>query len=67
MIKIPNLPPDCRVVSRGLRPDQSAIARVEPTGAVTDKIATETWAAEPTLRYIRDYVAQTLKKAWAAY
>jgi len=30
---------------------------------VTDKIATDFWASEPTLRYIRDYVASTLKKA----
>jgi enoyl-CoA hydratase len=37
--------------------------RVERTGAATDKIATEIWAAESTLRYIRDYVASTLKKA----
>jgi enoyl-CoA hydratase len=37
--------------------------RVECTGAATDKIATDIWAAEPTLRYIRDYVASTLKKA----
>ena len=37
--------------------------RVERTGAAIDKIATEIWAAEPTLRYIRDYVASTLKKA----
>ena len=27
------------------------------------KIATDIWAAEPTLRYIRDYVARTLKRA----
>jgi enoyl-CoA hydratase len=37
--------------------------RIERTGAATDKIATDIWAAESTLRYIRDYVAQTLKKA----
>jgi enoyl-CoA hydratase len=37
--------------------------RIERTGTATDKIATDIWAAEPTLRYIRDYVAQTLKKA----
>ena len=37
--------------------------RIERTGATTDKIATDIWAAEPTLRYIRDYVASTLKKA----
>ena len=36
--------------------------RLEREGAATDKIATEIWAAEPTLRYIRDYVASTLKK-----
>jgi enoyl-CoA hydratase len=36
--------------------------RLERTGAATDKIATEIWAAEPTLAYVRDYVAQTLKK-----
>ena len=37
--------------------------RLERTGAATDKIAADIWAAEPTLRYIRDYVASTLKKA----
>jgi enoyl-CoA hydratase len=37
--------------------------RLERTGAATDKIAAGIWAAEPTLRYIRDYVASTLKKA----
>jgi enoyl-CoA hydratase len=37
--------------------------RLERTGAATDKIATEIWAAEPTLRHVRDYVARTLKKA----
>jgi enoyl-CoA hydratase len=37
--------------------------RLERTGAATDKIATEIWAAEPTLAYVRDYVARTLKKA----
>ena len=37
--------------------------RVERTGTATDKIATDIWAAESTLRYIRDYVASTLKKA----
>jgi enoyl-CoA hydratase len=36
--------------------------RLERTGAATDKIATEIWAAEPTLAYVRDYVARTLKK-----
>jgi enoyl-CoA hydratase len=36
---------------------------LERDGAATDKVATEIWAAESTLRYIRDYVAQTLKKA----
>jgi enoyl-CoA hydratase len=37
--------------------------RLERTGAATDKIATDIWGAEPTLRYIRDYVSSTLKKA----
>jgi len=37
--------------------------RLERTGAATDKIATEIWAAEPTLAYVRDYVVRTLKKA----
>ena len=37
--------------------------RLERTGAATDKIAADIWASESTLRYIRDYVAQTLKKA----
>jgi enoyl-CoA hydratase len=36
---------------------------LERDGAATDKVATEIWAAEPTMRYIRDYVASTLKKA----
>jgi enoyl-CoA hydratase len=37
--------------------------RLERGGAAIDKTAAEIWAAEPTLRYIRDYVARTLKKA----
>jgi hypothetical protein len=37
--------------------------RLDRSGAATDKIATEIWAAEPTLAYVRDYVASTLKKA----
>jgi enoyl-CoA hydratase len=37
--------------------------RLERDGTATDKVAAEIWAAEPTLRYIRDYVASTLKKA----
>ena len=66
MIKILNLPPDCRVVPLAGFLAQTKAAQLRAsnsTGAATDKIATETWAAEPTLRCIRDYVAQTLKKA----
>ena len=37
--------------------------RVERNSPATDKIATDIWAAEPTLRYIGDYVARRLKKA----
>jgi enoyl-CoA hydratase len=37
--------------------------RLKRDGAATDKVAAEIWAAEPTLRYIRDYVASTFKKA----
>lgn len=36
--------------------------RLARTGAATDKIATDIWAAEPTLAYVRDYVGRTLKK-----
>ena len=37
--------------------------RLERTGAATDKIATDIWAAEPTsLRYIRDYVASNAEE-----
>jgi hypothetical protein len=34
-----------------------------PRARATDKIAADIWAAEPTLHYIREYVARTLKKA----
>ena len=37
--------------------------RLERTGAATDEVATDIWAAESTLAYVRDYVARTLKKA----
>lgn len=37
--------------------------RLERTAAATDKIAADIWAAEPTLAYVRDYVARTLKKS----
>jgi enoyl-CoA hydratase len=36
--------------------------RLERTGEATDKAVTEIWTAPPTLAYIRDYVARTLKK-----
>ncbi len=36
---------------------------MERSGAATDKIITEIWAAPETLVHIRDYVARTLKKA----
>ena len=37
--------------------------RMERSGAATDKVVTDIWAAPETLGYIRDYVALTLKKA----
>jgi len=42
---------------------QEISERLKRSGAATDKIATEIWAAPQTLRYIGDYVARTLKKA----
>ncbi len=42
---------------------QPVSERVERSGAATDKIVTDVWAAPETLSYIRDYVARTLKKA----
>jgi enoyl-CoA hydratase len=36
--------------------------RVERSGAATDKLVADIWAAPETLGYIRDYVARTLKK-----
>ena len=42
---------------------QPVSERVERSGAATDKIVTDIWAAPETLSYIRDYVARTLKKA----
>jgi enoyl-CoA hydratase/carnithine racemase len=39
------------------------IERLALSGDVTDKAVTEVWAAPETLRYIRDYVARTLKKS----
>ncbi len=42
---------------------QEASERVERSRAATDKIVTDIWAASPTLDYVRDYVARTLKKA----
>ncbi len=38
-------------------------ARMECSGAATDKTVADIWAAPETLGYIRDYVARTLKKA----
>jgi enoyl-CoA hydratase len=42
---------------------QEISERLERSGAATDKIVTEIWAAPQTLRYIGEYVASTLKKA----
>jgi enoyl-CoA hydratase len=37
--------------------------RLERDGAATDKVVTDIWASERTLRYIGNYVARTLQKA----
>jgi enoyl-CoA hydratase len=37
--------------------------RLERSGEATDKAVTAIWTAPETLRYIRDYVARTLKKS----
>jgi enoyl-CoA hydratase len=42
---------------------QPVVERLERSGAASDKIAIEIWAADETLGHIRDYVARTLKKA----
>ena len=43
---------------------RAAVAeRMAQSGAATDKVVTEIWAAPATLSYIRDYVARTLKKS----
>lgn len=36
--------------------------RIKRTGAATDKVATDIWAAPEALGHIRDYVGRTLKK-----
>jgi enoyl-CoA hydratase len=41
---------------------QPVAERVAQSGAATDKIVTDIWAAQDTVGYIRDYVARTLKK-----
>jgi enoyl-CoA hydratase len=43
---------------------RAAVAeRMAQSGAATDKVVTDIWAAPATLSYIRDYVARTLKKS----
>jgi len=42
---------------------QPVVERLERSGAASDKIAIEIWAAEETLGQIRHFVARTLKKA----
>ena len=42
---------------------QPVAERLQRSGEATDKAVTEIWTAPPTLNYIRDYVARTLKKA----
>jgi len=37
--------------------------RLERNGEATDKAVTEIWTAPATLKFIRDYVARTLKKS----
>ncbi|HEX5508594.1 MAG TPA: enoyl-CoA hydratase/isomerase family protein [Pseudolabrys sp.] len=41
---------------------QPAADKVARDGEATDKIVTDIWAAPEALRYIRDYVAKTLKR-----
>lgn len=42
---------------------QPAAEWLQRSGDATDKAVTEIWTAPATLKYIRDYVARTLKKA----
>ena len=42
---------------------QAVAERLERSGQATDKIVTDIWCAPETLRFIRDYVARTLKKS----
>ena len=42
---------------------QPVVERLQRSGEATDKAVTDIWAAPDTLRYIRDYVARTLKKS----
>jgi enoyl-CoA hydratase len=42
---------------------QPVVERIAQSGAATDKIVTDIWAAPETVGYIRDYVARTLKKS----
>ncbi len=41
---------------------QPAADKVARDGEATDKLVTDIWAAPETLRYIKDYVAKTLRK-----
>jgi len=42
---------------------QLVTERLQRSGEATDKAVTDIWTAPPTLSYIRDYVARTLKKS----
>lgn len=42
---------------------QLVTERLQRGGEATDKAVTDIWTAPPTLSYIRDYVARTLKKS----
>jgi len=54
-------PPAFAQAKRQLR--QEVAERIACSGAATDKIVTEIWAAPETLGHIRAYVARTLNKA----
>jgi enoyl-CoA hydratase len=53
-------PPAFALTKTQLR--QGALERLERSGAATDKLATDIWAAPEALGCVRDYVARTLKK-----
>ena len=54
-------PPAFAQAKKQLR--QEVAERIARSGAATDKIVTDIWAAPETVGYIRDYVARTLKKS----